>query len=272
MNLNLGSDSSLSYSMDVCKSPSNVDQKFDETTLRDLESSGSINWWQTFTTCGYLRVLKTTGDGNCLLHAASLAVSNVEDDQHQLRSALQNFLLHDEYGDKLHKIWREHEEKLNAEKHIVFTDENWKTEWNDIENLTKPNGGMKYLEKIHIFALSQLIQRPIIIYANEMLYDNNGMAIDAIALRGMYLPIFAAEKTLQFNKSPVLLAFNQYHFSAVIATTNVMPIRIPLVDNTFVGFPIHYVDISQYCLKLDDFLKMTSAEDAVHKILCCNFD
>lgn len=268
----------MSYSSDVCNSPSNVDP-FDDTTLRNLESSGSINWWKAFTTCGYLRVLKTKADGNCLLHAASLAVSNVEDDQHQLRSALQNFLLRDDYEDKLYKIWREHQEELNAENHIVFNDENWKTEWNDIKNLTKPNGEMKYLEKIHIFALSQLIQRPIIIYANEMLCDNDGMAIDAIGLRGLYLPIFAAEKRLQFNKSPVLLAFNQYHFSAVIATTNVMPIRIPLVDNTFVGFPTHYVDTShnaiqssQCCFKLVDFLKVAFAEDSFRKILCCIFD
>ena len=40
------------------------------STLQSLEQSGRLNWWTAV--CQRLWPLATTGDGNCLLHAASL--------------------------------------------------------------------------------------------------------------------------------------------------------------------------------------------------------
>ncbi len=42
------------------------------SSLVSLESSGRLNWWAETGTCQRLWPLATTGDGNCLLHAASL--------------------------------------------------------------------------------------------------------------------------------------------------------------------------------------------------------
>ena len=45
------------------------------SSLVSLETSGRLNWWVEMGTGQRLWPLATTGDGNCLLHAASLGKS-----------------------------------------------------------------------------------------------------------------------------------------------------------------------------------------------------
>ncbi|CAG2061021.1 unnamed protein product [Timema podura] len=45
--------------------------------LVSLEQGGRLNWWADSGACQRLWPLATTGDGNCLLHAASLERSKV---------------------------------------------------------------------------------------------------------------------------------------------------------------------------------------------------
>ena len=42
------------------------------SSLIQLEQNGRLNWWAETGTCQRLWPIATTGDGNCLLHAASL--------------------------------------------------------------------------------------------------------------------------------------------------------------------------------------------------------
>jgi OTU domain-containing protein 7 len=42
------------------------------STLVSLEQAGRLNWWADIGACQRLLPLATSGDGNCLLHAASL--------------------------------------------------------------------------------------------------------------------------------------------------------------------------------------------------------
>ncbi|TRY94613.1 hypothetical protein DNTS_015815, partial [Danionella cerebrum] len=45
----------------------------EQSTLQALEQAGRLNWWSSMcSSCKKLLPLATTGDGNCLLHAASL--------------------------------------------------------------------------------------------------------------------------------------------------------------------------------------------------------
>ncbi|PSN43788.1 OTU domain-containing protein 7A [Blattella germanica] len=44
------------------------------SSLISLEQSGRLNWWADSGACQRLWPLATTGDGNCLLHAASLGM------------------------------------------------------------------------------------------------------------------------------------------------------------------------------------------------------
>jgi hypothetical protein len=68
-----------------------------------------------------------------------------------------------------------------------------------------PNNSLVYLEDIHIFALANLLQRPIIVLAQEF-YKN----IEPIRLRGIYLPLLTAPK--HCVKDPILIAYNHNHF------------------------------------------------------------
>lgn len=45
------------------------------STLASLESSQRLNWWVDLGICRKVWPLSTSGDGNCLLHAASLVCS-----------------------------------------------------------------------------------------------------------------------------------------------------------------------------------------------------
>ena len=49
------------------------------SALISLEQSGRLNWWADTGTCQRLWPLATTGDGNCLLHAASLGMWGFHD-------------------------------------------------------------------------------------------------------------------------------------------------------------------------------------------------
>ncbi|MGH0150019.1 UNVERIFIED_CONTAM: hypothetical protein FKN15_016900 [Acipenser sinensis] len=50
----------------------------EQSTMVALEQAGRLNWWATMcTSCKRLLPLATTGDGNCLLHAASLAFAPI---------------------------------------------------------------------------------------------------------------------------------------------------------------------------------------------------
>ena len=46
----------------------------EKSSLVALEGAGRLNWWAELGLCQKLWPLATTGDGNCLLHAASLGM------------------------------------------------------------------------------------------------------------------------------------------------------------------------------------------------------
>ena len=48
------------------------------SSLVSLENVGRLNWWSETGTCQRLWPLATSGDGNCLLHAASLGEKKVK--------------------------------------------------------------------------------------------------------------------------------------------------------------------------------------------------
>ncbi|KAK0425382.1 hypothetical protein QR680_009170 [Steinernema hermaphroditum] len=101
-------------------------------TLRRLENSGHLNWWCTNNSCQRLWPLSTTGDGNCLLHAASLGMWGVHDRQLMLRNALHDVLTR---GSRRHAIlrrWRWSESKTNLQSGLVLSEAEWLREWNTV--------------------------------------------------------------------------------------------------------------------------------------------
>lgn len=51
----------------------------EKSSLVSLEGAGRLNWWSEAGICQKLWPLATTGDGNCLLHAASLGMWGFHD-------------------------------------------------------------------------------------------------------------------------------------------------------------------------------------------------
>ncbi|KAJ8680136.1 hypothetical protein QAD02_015923 [Eretmocerus hayati] len=209
--------------------------------LSCLESAGRLNWW-----CGgknrVLWPLATTGDGNCLLHAASLGMWGFHDRELFLRETLYNTLSKGEIRDALYRRWKWRQASLNAVAGLSYTDEEWITEWQGIVDMasTHPRNQMstsyQSLEEIHILALAHVLRRPIIVVAETMLRDSEGEALAPIAFGGIYLPL-EIDGCL-CHRTPLLLAYHSAHFSPLVTVDSssdpsegsLEGYSIPLVD------------------------------------------
>lgn len=236
----------------------------ENSTLVALESSQRLNWWSNAYICQKLWPLSTTGDGNCLLHAASLGMWGFHDRKLTLRTALHNLLSHGEYRDALWRRWRFQQTKLNKQAGFVYSDYEWAREWDEIVVMAsteprhqssdasqaatrrrsfvvdprgqesaagKSNVTYESLEEIHISALAHVLRRAIIVVADTMLRDMNGEAMAPITFGGIYLPFEIPPE--ECHRSPLLLTYDTAHFSALVpmdSASDFPPSLIPLVD------------------------------------------
>lgn len=233
------------------------------STLNSLESTNRLNWWADAGFCRKLWPLATTGDGNCLLHAASLAMWGFHDRKLTLRAALHTVLSTGEYKDALWRRWRFQQTRLNKRAGFVYSEVEWVKEWEEIVCMASPeprqsktasrrrsvainesiddNATYESLEEIHIFALAHVLRRAIIVIADTVLRDMNGEAMAPIPFGGVYLPF-----EIQANdcyRAPLLLTYDMAHFSALVsmeATNEQPPPLIPLIDYENVLLPIQF--------------------------------
>lgn len=88
------------------------------------------------------------------------------------------------------------------------------------------------LEELHVFVLTHILRRPIIIVADTILKDLNGDALAPISFGGVYLPLECTPE--QCHRSPLLLTYDAAHFSALVpmedganvSTSNGEPIKL----------------------------------------------
>ncbi|XP_064119477.1 OTU domain-containing protein 7A-like [Macrobrachium nipponense] len=113
------------------------------STLVSLEGAGRLNWWALIGASQRLWPLATTGDGNCLLHAASLGMWGFHDRLLTLRKALHEFLTRSQYSRPLWRRWRWQVAQQNRETGLVYSNEEWDTEWANVLRLASsaPRGG-----------------------------------------------------------------------------------------------------------------------------------
>ena len=71
-----------------------------------LTYSGRLNWWAEVGACRKLFPMSTKGDGNCLLHAASLGMWGFHDRPLTLRNALHKLFLHPQASRSLRRRWK----------------------------------------------------------------------------------------------------------------------------------------------------------------------
>lgn len=233
------------------------------STLNSLESTNRLNWWADAGFCRKLWPLATSGDGNCLLHAASLAQWGFHDRKLTLRAALHTVLSTGEYKDAIWRRWRFQQTRLNKQAGFVYSEIEWTKEWEEIVCMASPeprqsksasrrrsvaladstdeNATYESLEEIHIFALAHVLKRSIIVVADTVLRDMNGEALAPIPFGGIYLPFEIPAN--ECHRSPLLLTYDMAHFSALVSMESAHdqpPPLIPLVDFDNVLLPIQF--------------------------------
>lgn len=240
------------------------------SSLVSLEQSGRLNWWADSGAGQRLWPLATTGDGNCLLHAASLGMWGFHDRLLTLRKALHGFLTGSKCKDALWRRWRWQQTRLNAEAGFVYTEDEWKKEWESIVNMAsteprKPEGGRRRsmifeknpdevsenatyesLEEVHVLALAHVLRRPIIVIADLMLKDVDGEDLAPIPFGGIYLPLECSPADCR--RSPLVLTYDAAHFSALVVMEDETfedkmphpPAVIPLTDSEHKLLPIQF--------------------------------
>ncbi|XP_061917265.1 OTU domain-containing protein 7A [Entelurus aequoreus] len=235
----------------------------EQSTMMALEQAGRLNWWSTMcTSCKKLLPLATTGDGNCLLHAASLGMWGFHDRDLMLRKSLYTMMKSGAERDALKRRWRWQQTQQNKESGLVYTEEEWEREWNELLKLASSeprthlskngnaNGGVdnsedpvyESLEEFHVFVLAHVLRRPIVVVADTMLRDSGGEAFAPIPFGGLYLPLEVPPS--RCHCSPLVLAYDQAHFSALVSMEQRDQQReqavIPLTDSEHKLLALHF--------------------------------
>ena len=128
--------------------------------------------------------------------------------------------------------WRYQTQLRNDEAGgLTFSEDEWAIEWSEVVRIAtnRPREqaalehqrksslrlSFEYLEEIHIFALAHVTQRPIIVVADTTLKGVSGEDLAPIYFGGVYLPL--EMNPTACHKSPVVLAYDAAHFSALVA-------------------------------------------------------
>ncbi|KAI9999788.1 hypothetical protein NQD34_011631 [Periophthalmus magnuspinnatus] len=233
----------------------------EQSMMVALEHAGRLNWWtKVVPNCQNLLPLATSGDGNCLLHAASLGMWGFHDRDLMLRKSLYALMDHGLERDALRRRWRWQQTQQNKESGLVYTEEEWQKEWNELLKLASSEPRIHYntngtngtesseepvyesLEEFHVFVLAHVLKRPIVVVADTMLRDSGGEAFAPIPFGGIYLPLEVP--AAKCHRSPLVLAYDQAHFSALVSMEQKdgtkEQVVIPLTDSEHKLLPLHF--------------------------------
>ncbi|OCT78000.1 TNF alpha induced protein 3 S homeolog isoform X1 [Xenopus laevis] len=197
--------------------------------------------------------LKAHGDGNCLMHATSLYMWGVQDTELVLRKTLYNVLRTTDTRNFKFR-WQ-----LECVKSMEFTEtglrydtKNWDEEWDQLVKMastetSQGQNGLQYncLEEIHIFVLSNILRRPVIILADNVMRSlESGSSFSPLNVSGIYLPLHWPAK--ECYKYPVVLGYDSQHFAPLVTMKDSGPeIRaVPLVvsdDENFEDMKVHFL-------------------------------
>lgn len=223
--------------------------------LVTLESASILNWWRHGRVPGAPRLLPlaTSGDGNCLPHAASLAAYGFHDRLLALRTKVQA-LLSGEGGDALTRAikrrWRWSESLSLRTAGLTPSETEWERDWHESvlaasaepRPRPQPTAAPHYvgLEQLHVFALAHVMKRPVIVFADVALRDFRGDPIAPIPFGGIYLPLELQPELC--SKAPILLAYDAGHFSALVPCEPLPTdgARVPLEDQAGNPMPVRF--------------------------------
>ncbi|XP_065744672.1 tumor necrosis factor alpha-induced protein 3 [Phocoena phocoena] len=222
----------------------------DRNIQASLESQKKLNW------CREVRklvALKTNGDGNCLMHAASQYMWGVQDTDLVLRKALFSTL---KETDTRNFKFRWQLESLKSQEFVetglCYDTRNWTDEWDSLVKMASTDipvarSGLQYnsLEEIHIFVLCNILRRPIIVISDKMLRSlESGSNFAPLKVGGIYLPLhWPAQECYRY---PIILGYDSQHFVPLVTMKDSGPeIRaVPLVNRErgrFEDLKVHFL-------------------------------
>ncbi|XP_077438475.1 tumor necrosis factor alpha-induced protein 3 [Vanacampus margaritifer] len=228
----------------------------DRAMQASLEQEKKLNWCREVKK---MVPLRTNGDGNCLLHAASQYMLGVQDTDLVLRKALHGVLKDTDAGVFRARFQAEllHSQEF-TQTGLRYTTTNWEDEWEKIVKMASPvssSNGLQFdsLEDIHIFVLSNILRRPIIVIADQVLRSlKSGSSISPLNVGGIYLPLHWPPA--ECYKYPIVLGYDSQHFAPLITIKDSGPeIRaVPLINPGRGGFEelkVHFLMEKEQQLK-----------------------
>lgn len=218
------------------------------STMRRLEQTNHLNWW--FAVGQKLWPLSTTGDGNCLLHAASLGMWGLHDRQLMLRNAVFEMLRRGSRKTALWRRWKWAESHSNQAAGLTLSEEEWNDEWKSVVDLAAPtprksddnsaDDVYESLEGIHVFALAHVLRRPIIVVSDTVLRNAAGEELSPISFGGVYLPLECPPE--QCHRNPLVLCYDSAHFSPLVSMRMDSSLQqiIPVTNGQKSLLPVHF--------------------------------
>jgi tumor necrosis factor alpha-induced protein 3 len=174
--------------------------------------AGVIN---SFPNCSQFVVWRTDGDGNCLLHAASLGCFGFQDRRKILRRRLF------EYMEKIKNI-ASFKELYAAEQMKVANQQEPQELQRLLDKECEKLLSNHYLEPVHVFSLANMLRRPVVVYGSATCGVDTKEAIVSVDndMRGIYLPTVDISQC--WFKLPLCLLYETQgncggHFSALLA-------------------------------------------------------
>ena len=214
----------------------------DQGMQRRLEEEGAINWTPK---CLQLTCLRTKGDGNCLMHAASLAMWGIHDSHLILRDAVYAAM---KGGTRstLHRRWAEAQQQVMHQFGASLDGHQKIAEWTRVVEMCNPmgyQGRMESLEEFHIFVLANVLRRPIIVYGLPKVRSHaSGGTLAPCSFPGIYLPLLWTPDCVA--KNPICLGYAGGHFTALVPSdVHDAPYRpcIPLCTKNGQKLPVHFL-------------------------------
>ncbi|XP_066535866.1 tumor necrosis factor alpha-induced protein 3 [Hoplias malabaricus] len=236
----------------------------DRAMQTSLEQEKRLNWCREVKK---LVPLRTNGDGNCLLHAASQYMLGVQDTDLVLRKTLYAVLKETDTSNFRARFQTEllHSQEF-TQTGLRYSTKNWEEEWEKIVDMASPvssSNGLQFdsLEDIHIFVLCNILRRPIIVIADQVLRSmKSGSSFSPLNVGGIYLPLHWPQG--ECYKYPIVLGYDSQHFAPLITVKDGDPEfrAIPLINPSRGGFEelrIHFLTEKEQQQKerlLNDYL------------------
>ncbi|KAK2712747.1 hypothetical protein QYM36_011443 [Artemia franciscana] len=245
------------------------DELLDQDVQKELETDCcAINWSRELTENLGTRLLslwnRTAGD--CLLDSILGATWGILDRDGLMRKSLADCLQNS--GHLLYERWAEYEIRTAAEMNLDYipSEAELSSEWADLVSRARRPGAP--LDQLHIWALSHILRRPIIVYGATCVKSHVGEPLDYARFQGVYLPLLWEPSFCW--KVPIALGYTRGHFSALVPVEpDNLPsgeIRqdggqkssyLPLITNEAQLLPVHFLtegEIGQEELLLHQWL------------------